>query len=79
MKNLFFLFLILINLPLSAQSLFENAVKGTAKQSQFMEDKTYELNGFMRGVFFGGKIPETEKAEMKSGYGEISRTKTVFW
>ena len=72
MKHYFMFILILINLPLSAQSLFENAVEGTAKQSQLMEDKTYKLNGFMRGVFFGGKIPETEKAEMKSGYGEAA-------
>jgi len=64
--------LILLNLPLPAQSLFEDAIKGTAKQPQFMEDKPYELNGFMRGVFFGGKIPHTEKVEMKSGYAEAA-------
>jgi hypothetical protein len=32
---------------------------------------SYELNGFVRGAFFGGKVVDKEDFEMKSGYGEL--------
>ncbi|MBN2000994.1 hypothetical protein JW935_25845 [candidate division KSB1 bacterium] len=31
----------------------------------------YDMNGFMRGVFFGGKVIGENDAELKSGYGEL--------
>ena len=61
-------FLIILVIPIQAQSLFEEAVKAETGNQNY----TYELNGFVRGVFFGGKIPEEDKAEMKSGYAEAA-------
>lgn len=31
----------------------------------------YELNGFIRGVLFSGKVPDEDRAELKSAYGEL--------
>ncbi len=31
----------------------------------------YDMNGFMRGVFFGGKVIDEDEADLKSGYGEL--------
>jgi len=31
----------------------------------------YELNGFVRGALFGGKVIEKNEGELKSGYGEL--------
>lgn len=72
MKRSILFMLLLVNLHLSAQSLFENAGKETAEQSRIVEPKSFEVNGFIRGVFFGGKVPEIGGAEMKSGYGETA-------
>ncbi|UCE40670.1 MAG: hypothetical protein JSV17_14655 [Candidatus Aminicenantes bacterium] len=47
------------------QSLFEQA---TSKD----EEKPYELNGYLRGTLFVGKVPEKNSLEIKSGYGEAS-------
>jgi len=50
---------------LSSQSLFEQA---TSKD----EEKPYELNGYLRGTLFVGKVPDKNSTEIKSGYGEAS-------
>ena len=50
---------------LPSQSLFEQA---TGKD----EEKPYELNGYLRGTLFVGKVPEKNSMEIKSGYGEAS-------
>jgi hypothetical protein len=59
-------FLFLLSSSIFAQSLFEEATS--------TEDhaKPYELNGYLRGTFFLGKVPDTHDAEVKSGYGEAS-------
>ena len=59
-----FFVLVFVSL-LSSQSLFEQA---TGKD----EEKPYELNGYLRGTLFVGKIPDETGAEIKSGYGEAS-------
>ena len=59
------IFIFMFTSLLSSQSLFEQA---TGKD----EDKPYELNGYLRGTLFGGKVPEKNIAEIKSGYGEAS-------
>lgn len=58
-------FLFIFTSLLFSQSLFEQA---TGKD----EGKPYELNGYLRGTLFGGKVPEKNVAEIKSGYGEAS-------
>ena len=66
------IFMLLFSAPLHAQSLFEDAVSGDAEKPDSTQKKPYELNGYVRGVFYGGKVPENDEAEMKSGYGEAA-------
>ncbi|MDH4219997.1 MAG: hypothetical protein OEY18_01715 [Candidatus Aminicenantes bacterium] len=56
---------LLLSSSLSAQSLFE-------KTTGSKEEKPYELNGYLRGTFYVGKVPDKNDAEIKSGYGEAS-------
>ncbi|MFC2130141.1 DUF1302 family protein [Bacteroidota bacterium] len=63
----YLLFIILLTLPLHAQGLFEDAESGNAT-----EDLSYNMNGYIRGSYFGGKVFEDEKYETKSNYGEVS-------
>jgi len=53
--------LLFCTVPLFSQDLFFESEKQTP----------YEINGFMRGAFFGGKRPGNEKLVQKSGYGEL--------
>ncbi len=55
----------LLSSSLSAQSLFEKATSSK-------EEKPYELNGYLRGTLYVGKVPDRNDAEIKSGYGEAS-------
>jgi len=58
--------ILLIFIPsLLAQDFFE------ADSESSKPNFSYELNGFSRGVFFGGKIVDKKEAELKSGYGEL--------
>jgi len=59
------LLVLMLNLLLYADGLFEDA-------GGDLEEKPYELNGYVRGTVYEGKNPDTEEAEMKSGYGEAS-------
>jgi hypothetical protein len=59
-------FLFLLSSSIFGQSLFEEAT--STEESA----KSYELNGYLRGTFFLGKVPDTNDAEVKSGYGEAS-------
>lgn len=52
---------------LPAQGLFDEAVGGDSKKKQ-----PYELNGYIRGVFYEGKVPGKDEVETKSGYAEAS-------
>ena len=63
--GLMFFFVFVFTSLLSSQSLFEQA---TNKD----EEKSYELNGYLRGTLFVGKVPDKNSAEIKSGYGEAS-------
>ncbi len=49
----------------SSQSLFEQAADKDEK-------KPYELNGYLRGTLFVGKMPGNNQLELKSGYGEAA-------
>ena len=57
---------------LNAQSLFEDALSGENENTTVSRTSICELNGYLRGVFYGGKIPDKYEAEMKSGYSEAS-------
>ena len=70
MKYCSILLPLLIGPCLFAQDLFETALSGAP--SSDAEERTYELNGYIRGVLYGGRIPETERTEIKSAYGELS-------
>ncbi len=50
---------------LFSQSLFEQATGGD-------EEKPFELNGYLRGALFVGKVPDEKAADIKSGYGEAA-------
>jgi hypothetical protein len=72
MKFLSFTLILFLTAPLLAQDIFEEAVSGTPQDEIEVRDKSYELNGYFRGVFYGGKIPEKDETELKSGYGEAA-------
>jgi hypothetical protein len=61
------LIVLILIAPLFAQDFFDEKLEQEAEQNNF----SYELNGFMRGAFFGGKTIETNEGELKSGYGEL--------
>ena len=69
MRYIVIIGIIFISTQICAQDLFEEAV---SNRSDAKQEKSYELNGYMRGVFFGGKVPEKDEAEVKSSYGEFS-------
>lgn len=65
------LIFILLNASLSAQTLFEEATNSEAISDSENSEKL-ELNGYIRGLFFAGKVQNKKESEMKTGYGEIS-------
>lgn len=67
-----FAFMFLICAQLHAQGLFEEAVEGDSQNADVSQQDTYELNGYMRGVLYGGESPEQDDAETKSSYAESS-------
>ena len=64
-----FIVIFLLSSQLWAQNLFEDAVSSDSEDTETAQP-IYELNGYMRGVFYGGKVYEKDEAELKSGYGE---------
>jgi hypothetical protein len=67
---LFFIFQIS---TLLGQDLFEEAVKeSTADNTESSKNKSFKLNGFIRGDYFAGKKADISEGETKSGYGEVS-------
>lgn len=58
--------IVLLWTTLSAQSLFEDA------QAEKDQEKSYELNGYLRSTIFVGKVPDGDQGEIKSAYGEAS-------
>ena len=68
MKKILFLSIILFSGSLLGQGLFEKALAGEPEKT---DDRTsFEMNGFVRGVLYGGRIPDRDKGEIKSAYGE---------
>jgi len=54
---------LIVGASLFAQDFFDEFDEGAALP--------FELNGFIRGAFFSGKIPDKDQAELKSAYGEL--------
>ncbi len=52
---------------LPAEDFFDDEKDGTAISAK----SSFELNGFTRGVFFGGKTVDEDGFELKAGYGEL--------
>jgi len=62
---------IILLVPFILQAgLFDDAASGGSAEKP--DKPAYELNGFVRGTYFGGKEPETDYAETKSQYGEAA-------
>ena len=72
MRVLWILLLLVFNGACSAQSLFEDALSGEEGATSQAELTTFELNGYIRGVLYGGEIPDAGGAELKSGYAEAA-------
>lgn len=68
MKKLKYLTVLCLFCTLSAQGLFEEAVESDEKDSE--QEKLFEIGGYIRGAYFGGKIPDEMKPETKSAYGD---------
>ena len=68
MKKILCFSLVLFSGSLLGQGLFEKAVSSDTEKNQ--KEASFEWNGFIRGVLFGGRLPEREKGEIKSAYGE---------
>ena len=68
MKKLKCLTVLCLFCTLSAQGLFEEAVESDEKNSA--QEKLFEIGGYIRGAYFGGKIPDEMKPETKSAYGD---------
>ena len=59
--------ILFLTLPAAGQDLFEQAVNESKESSSPL---SFELNGFVRGVLFSGKVPDHHTGEVKSVYGE---------
>ncbi|MFC1890529.1 hypothetical protein ACFL4G_12320 [Thermodesulfobacteriota bacterium] len=66
--------------PVMGQSLFEDAIGGSVEEETagiggHLGPLSYELNGYVRGALWVGRVPDEsddEEAEVKAGYGEVS-------
>lgn len=54
------------------QSLFDDAVSSSETDKPGKNSTNYELNGYVKGVFYGGEIPEENQFETRSRYAEAS-------
>jgi hypothetical protein len=68
MKKVLCLSLVLFSGSLLGQGLFEKAVSSDTGKTE--KETSFEWNGFIRGVLYGGRLPDMEKGEIKSVYGE---------
>lgn len=73
MKSKIFLVIAItwLSSQLLAQGLFESATGAEAKE------KPYELNGYVRSTFHIGKVPDQNKIDLQSGYGEAALKLTL--
>lgn len=67
MRYLLIVPILLWTLNLSAQSLFEDVTDEHAAEAA-----SYELNGYLRGDLYLGKVPGEDEAETKSQYAEAA-------
>jgi len=66
-------FLIGMNLgSLEAQSPSDDKAEAITLQENILIDKGYELNGYIRGGFYGWVSGLDRRPELKSGYGEVA-------
>jgi len=75
MKNKSFCLIIIILLfssSLFAQGIFEDALNQGSDPEASQEQKNLDLNGYIKGAWFGGKTPEKNSADTKSAYAEAS-------
>jgi len=64
-----FLMLLLLVISPTTAGLFDDAAGGGGDA---VEKPAYEMNGYVRGAYFGGKVPDESEAETKSQYGEAA-------
>ena len=76
-RILFITFLILGCSESSAEGIFDEAVRGSLSEDTASENTSYDMNGYIRGVLYGGKVPGKQTGESKSVYGETSLKMTV--
>ena len=73
MRILTILLLFLLSWQSYGQSLFEDAASGeAADNTESMLQESYELNGYLRGVVYGGEEDGSDQAELKSTYAEAA-------
>ncbi|HEB11638.1 MAG TPA: hypothetical protein ENI06_10550, partial [Spirochaetales bacterium] len=66
MRILTILLLFLLSWQSYGQSLFEDAASGeAADNTESMLQESYELNGYLRGVVYGGREDGSDQAELK--------------
>ena len=73
---------VLVTLSLLAAPLFSQGLFDSTVDEEKSVDSGLEINGFIRGVIFGGLEQDTEDAELKSVYGELGlkfRGRTGGW
>lgn len=68
MKHTKYLFILSVFYLPFAQGLFEEAVESEEKDAG--QGKVFEMGGYVRSAYFGGKIPDEMKPETKSAYGD---------
>lgn len=62
----------------TGSGLFEDSTSGNMEVADesaaggVAPSKTYDLNGYMRGDFFVGKLEDDSRGEIKAGYGELA-------
>lgn len=71
------IFLLLKNISYAEPDLFENAVIGSENTAIDSDDESYknysyQINGYIRTVFFAGEDADTDELEYKAKYGELS-------
>ena len=64
------LFLLLVRVAHADLSLFEESIVGSDQKNP--SPFSYQINGYVRGVYFGGKNTDTNKIESKSKYSEFA-------
>jgi hypothetical protein len=64
-------FLILLSFFLPSLLVAEDFFDDDKDETTASKKTSFELNGFTRGVFFGGKKVDENKFDLKAGFGEL--------